>query len=103
MKPISRSRFAQLLPLILGFSLNACAAKVYLLDRQTVLEEEAAGEWPELESRIQKQAKVIGATPFPSTQESGSKKRRTSILNGEATTELHSTQKTPAQKTTAQQ
>jgi hypothetical protein len=84
--------------LVLSFmSLAGCAAKVYMLDRQTVLEEEAAGEWPEMEARLKKQAKVSGATPFPSVEQSDAKKRRYSILTGEATTELQ-----PAGKSTRQ-
>jgi hypothetical protein len=80
-----------------SLSLSGCAAKVYMLDRQTVLEEEAAGEWPDMESRLKKQAKVSGATPFPAVEQSAAKKRRYSVLNGEATTELQSSEKTAKQ------
>jgi hypothetical protein len=80
-----------------SMSLSGCAAKVYMLDRQTVLEEEAAGEWPDMETRLKKQAKISGATPFPAVEQSAAKKRRYSVLNGEATTELQ-----PSEKTTRQ-
>ncbi len=80
-----------------GTALSGCAAKVYMLDRQTVLEEEAAGEWPEMEARLRKQAKVQGATAFPAVEQSAAKKRRYSVLNGEATTELQPSEKTSRQ------
>ncbi len=37
-----------------GLCSGACAPKVYVLDRQTVLEEEASADWPELEARFLK-------------------------------------------------
>jgi hypothetical protein len=90
-------RPAAALLFLASLSLSGCAAKVYMLDRQTVLEEEAAGEWPDMESRLKKQAKVSGATPFPAVEQSAAKKRRYSVLNGEATTELQSSEKTAKQ------
>lgn len=90
-------KFAAAFVLCATLTLEGCAAKVYMLDRQTVLEEEAAGEWPDMESRLKKQTKVSGATPFPAVEQSAAKKRRYSVLNGEATTELQPSEKTAKQ------
>lgn len=51
-----------ILPLV---SLVGCLPNVYLIDRPTLMEEEAAGHWPDLsESFEKKQAKT---TPVPLT------------------------------------
>jgi hypothetical protein len=82
---------------ILLLALPACAPTVYLLDRQTVLEEEAAGEWPSLEASIQKQAKASAPTEYPTVEQSAAKRRRYSTLNAESTIES-----APGKKTTQQ-
>ena len=63
-----------------------CSPKIYLVDRQTVLEDEAAGEWPEFEKEILAKAKAQGPTPFPQSQDSERKDRLYQVLNGELTT-----------------
>ena len=82
-----RARFGSFV-LAIGFlaAASACAPRVVLLDRQTVLEEEAAGDWPDFEARLRESTKVSDATPFPSVDQGASKKRRATMLNGEATT-----------------
>jgi hypothetical protein len=68
--------------LLLG---SACVtAKVYQLDRQTVLEDEAAGEWPEFDQEIINKTQASGPTPFATVAESSRKERRLfNVLNGE--------------------
>lgn len=63
--------------------LSACAPKIYVVDRQTVLEEEAAGSWPQFEQELLK--KSIAATPTAFSQIPLNKKRARllNILNGE--------------------
>ena len=93
------SPFNRSLPLLamISSTFSACAPTVYLLDRQTVLEEEAAGEWPSLEASIQKQAHASGPTEFPSVEQSAAKKRRYSTLNAESTSETGSKPKVTTQ------
>ncbi|HYX32374.1 MAG: hypothetical protein M3Q07_06305 [Pseudobdellovibrionaceae bacterium] len=48
---------------------TACVPDVYLIDRQTVLELEASGEWQELDQAYQKQALNPGPQPLESTSD----------------------------------
>lgn len=69
--------------------LPACAIKVYLVDRQTVLEDEAAGEWPEFEKQIMSRSLACAPEPFPVVAQSPNKARLFNVLNGELTGEGH--------------
>ena len=73
-------------------ALAACSPKIYLIDRQSVLEEEVSGEWPDFEAELLNQTQASGPTPFPQVASSHRKKRLYQILNGE----VHSTQATPS-------
>jgi hypothetical protein len=66
-------------------SASSCSPKVYLVDRQTVLEEEAAGEWPEFERALLDRSVSEGPVEFPkaSTAASGRRARLYNLLNGE--------------------
>lgn len=57
-----------------------------LIDRHTVMESEAAGEWPELEKRFQDKALSEGPTAFPKEPQSKRKQRVYRVLNGDLTT-----------------
>lgn len=71
-------------PLALLLSLlTSCAPKIYVIDRQTVFEEEAAGQWPQFDQEILNKAKVSGPTPFPKTPVNVRKQRLYNVLNGE--------------------
>ncbi len=62
-----------------------CTPKVYVIDRQTVLQEEAAGEWPEFEKSLVplvKHKDPIRFSQSPAT-ESDKSKRLYRVLNGE--------------------
>lgn len=65
--------------------LTSCSPKIYLIDRQTVLEDEAAGEWPELEKELFKKLKAQGPTPFAKIETSTKKDQLYRVLNGELT------------------
>jgi hypothetical protein len=69
----------------LVISLSACVnlPNVYLIDRHTVMEEEASGEWPELEARFRQQAVKSGPTDLAEEPLERRKDRAFRVLNGE--------------------
>jgi hypothetical protein len=75
---------------LMTLSLTACSPKFYLNDRQTVLEEEAAGEWPDFERSLLEKSKAQGPTPFVKTENSTKRNRLYQVLNGEMTTQTKS-------------
>ena len=56
--------------LLVSFYLSACVPDIYLIDRQTVLELQASGAWPELDQKFKTQ--LQGAAPV-SLEEAGPK------------------------------
>jgi hypothetical protein len=48
---------------------TGCLPNVYLIDRQTVLELEASGDWQELDEAYQKQGMNPGPQPLESTRD----------------------------------
>jgi len=62
---------------------TGCAPKIYVIDRQTVFEEEAAGQWPQFDQEILSKSKATGPTPFPKTPVNARKQRLYNVLNGE--------------------
>ena len=70
------------LVLALG-ALPACTPKIYVIDRQTVLEEEAAGHWPQFEKDVVTKAKAEGPTPFLKTPFNARREKLLNVLNGE--------------------
>ena len=73
--------------LLLASLATACAPKIYVVDRQTVLEEEAAGEWPQFEKDLVRKSKAQGPTPFTKTPMNASRSRLYNVLNGEVTSQ----------------
>ncbi len=67
--------------------LFACTPKIVVLDRQTILEQESAGEWPEIESQLYQNSSSLGPIPFPTTPLSPQKERLYHVLNGEGVSE----------------
>ena len=65
-----------------ALSLTACIPKIYVIDRQTVLEDEAAGEWPEFERRLLPAGEAMVPSALPATTDHGRKERTTRLLNG---------------------
>jgi hypothetical protein len=66
-------------------NLSACVnlPDVYLIDRHTVMEQEASGEWPELESRFRQQAVKSGPTNLAKEPTERRRERAFRVLNGE--------------------
>ena len=62
--------------------LCACTPKLYVVDRQTVLEEEAAGRWPQFEKELLEKSKAQGPTPFSKTPVTARRARLYNVLNG---------------------
>ncbi|MCB0355799.1 MAG: hypothetical protein KDD40_02270 [Bdellovibrionales bacterium] len=70
--------------IILAFTLVACASpQIYVIDRQTVMEAEAAGDWPIVESDLLKVSEKSGPTFFARDTDNKKDKRLHNILNGE--------------------
>jgi hypothetical protein len=67
------------------FLFGACVPKIYVIDKQTVLEEEAAGEWPQFEKQFLNQAKAMGPTPFYQVAPSPAREKIYNVLNDELT------------------
>ena len=67
----------------LTFLSVACSPKVYVIDNQTVLEEEAAGQWPQFEKQIIDKAKAKGATPISQVPSDAHRERLYNVMNGE--------------------
>jgi hypothetical protein len=96
MDTLNLNRFCLVALFILQLgTLVACSPKVYLVDRQTVLEDEAAGEWPDFEKELIHKAKATGPTPFAKVNNGAKKERLYHVLNGELTQQ---TQMTSSQK-----
>lgn len=74
--------------LVLGASLinlvfnTGCAPKIYIIDRHTVLEEEAAGHWPQFEKELLEKAKAQGPTAYPKRPPNQKRDRLLNVING---------------------
>lgn len=84
MKPL-----AALLLVLASFSLTGCAnflsslvPDVYLVDRHTVMEADAAGDWPELEQRLRADLNS-GPQPFTGLDERLEEEAAFQLLNDE--------------------
>ena len=60
-----------------------CAPKIYVIDRQSVFEQESAGEWPQFESELTKKSVATGPEPFAKVPLTQKKARLFRVLNGE--------------------
>jgi len=65
-----------------------CAPKVYVIDRQTVLQEQAAGEWPDFEESLTVNLKKKNPVMLPksSTNETEKNQKLYKVLNAEMET-----------------
>lgn len=59
-----------------------CSPKIYVIDRQTVFEEESAGSWPSFDQALIDAAKKPGPTAFAKVPKSARRERLFSVLNG---------------------
>lgn len=66
-------------------SLSACVSlpDVYLVDRHTVMETEASGEWPQLEKRFKKQSLSKGPVNLVKEPSERRRDKAFKLLNGE--------------------
>jgi hypothetical protein len=76
------------LALFLGLTTGSCSPKFYKVDQQTVLEDEAAGEWPEFEKEILSKTQSSVPKPFPTVATSARKARLFNVLNTTASEPL---------------
>lgn len=65
-----------------GGWLSSMVPDVYLVDRQTVMEADAAGEWPQLEQRLRQQLHN-GPLPYAELDENLDQQPGFQILNAE--------------------
>ena len=75
-------------PLVAGGigMLCACAPKVYIIDRATIMEEESAGDWPDIEDRWKKQNAKKQAQFIEIKKQSEKKSRLTQIVESDQIT-----------------
>lgn len=72
-----------LFAVVFVFMTVGCSPKVYVIDNQTVLEEEAAGQWPQFEKQIIDKAKAKGPTPISQVPLDAHRERLYNVMNGE--------------------
>ncbi len=65
--------------------LPACAPKFVFVDRPTVMEEVAAGEWPDLEADLLKRSLKKTATLIPKDKQDPENQASFQVLKGEFT------------------
>lgn len=58
----------------------ACAPKVYVIDRATILEEESGGEWPNVDQAQRQKLLKTSPTAQKTSDRSGQKEKLTRIL-----------------------
>jgi hypothetical protein len=74
---------------------TACTFKApNVIDRHTIMEDEAAGEWPDFEKDSRERTETMGPTAFQKVDNSAKKARLYNVLNGE----LANRGKEPAKK-----
>jgi len=71
--------FATVSLILTGCTIQAPA----IIDRHTVLEDEAAGEWPQFEKSVRSAARERGQVFFPKAPASAHKQRLYNILGGD--------------------
>lgn len=92
-----RNIFAALTPLLM---VTACAPKVYVIDRATILEEESGGDWPSVDQA--KREKLLKKTPaaIKTSDRAGSKEKLTRILEPDESVNAAASPTTNPQPTT---
>ena len=68
---------------LFALALAACSPKIYVIDRQTVLEQEAAGDWPRFERQLVGKSLASGPEPIGKLPPTPQQKRLYNVLNGE--------------------
>lgn len=67
--------------------LTGCSPKITLIDRHTVLEDEAAGEWPDFEKRMLDDLRTKKPTAYRKIEVNESRAKLFNVFNGEMVTE----------------
>lgn len=57
--------------------------QVYIIDRQTMMEQEMSGEWPTLDKIMSEETQKIGPNFFPQIDDEKRQAQMKTILNGE--------------------
>lgn len=68
--------------------ITCCVPDIYVIDRHTMMEMEASGQWPELDQKIYLESLSLGPIPLPDEGDSKRKKRVFSVLTGELKDEV---------------
>ena len=75
---------------------TGCTPSVYIIDRPTRLEAEAAGQWPDLEKAAELRSLSLGPQPLPASKKKVETKKPYRIIAGEFPLSK-STKKKPAE------
>lgn len=76
----ARSMSLPILAVLLILAAAACAPKVYVIDRATILEEESGGDWPSVDEAQRKKLLKTSPTALKTLDGSGRKEKLTRIL-----------------------
>ncbi len=68
---------------IVAFALISCTPSIYLIDRQTVLELEASGDWQELDKKLRAQELQSGPIPLEKTRDAQDKRPSLGMTHGD--------------------
>jgi hypothetical protein len=85
---------------VISATLWGCSPSIHLIDRQTILEIEASGDWQELDRKFQDQEVASGPLPLEKTKTKGDRLKVFSMThsdkNNENSKQQKSESKTPA-------
>ena len=62
---------------------TGCTPRVYIIDRPTLLEAEATGEWPELEEAVELRSLSLKPQPLAASEKKVEQKKPYRIIAGE--------------------
>ncbi len=82
-KKKSIQRMAMVLLVFLAWGLAGCTPNIYFIDRHTIMEEEASGEWPQVEREFGSKTPKKGVTFFTKEPMNEKKQAVYRVLNGE--------------------
>ena len=72
---------------LLAGLMTGCVSDIYLIDRQTVLENEASGEWPELDKKFQDASLKPGPISLEKTRDTVERRQIFSMTHGDESSE----------------
>jgi hypothetical protein len=77
------TRLSLALGLVLVLGATGCAPTIHVVDRHTILEDEAAGEWPDFDKQLRSASTEPLPVPFPKTAVNAKRKRLYNVLDAE--------------------